>query len=138
MRTKLLLTLLVAASLFTGCSNSGAFIATNATQVQLDNGDYKIVAKNITGEAESSYILGLSYSRGLISDSFGLIRLDGSTTLYKDAREELWNNFEAEYGPVEGRKLALVNVQFDGDNSNFILYTNCKVTIIADVIEFED
>ena len=138
MRSRILLTLIGAAVLVSGCSNSGAFIATNSTQVQLDNGDYKIVAKSISGEAESAYILGLSYSRGLISDSFGLIRLDGSTTPYKDAREQLWANFEAEYGAVEGRKLALVNVQFDGDNRNFILYTSSKVVITADVIEFED
>ncbi|SMO66913.1 DUF6567 family protein [Gracilimonas mengyeensis] len=123
--------------LFTGCSNSGMFIASNSTEVQLNEGNYTIVAKNVTGSAESAYILGGSFSWGMATNSFGLIPLEGSKTLYKDARENLWINFEAEHEPIEGKKLALVNVQYDGATSNFILYTKAKVTITADVIEFE-
>lgn len=109
------------------------FVASNSTEVQLQ----QIVATNVTGTAESAYILGGSYSWGMVTNSMGLIPLKGSKTLYKDAREQLWTTFEAQHAPVEGRKLALVNIQYDAGTTNFVLYTKAKVTITADVIEFE-
>lgn len=131
-----ILTLLTLGILLTGCGNSGAFIAGNSTQVQLKEGNYEIIAKNITGSAETAYILGLSHSWGITTQSFGLIPVKGTKTLYKDAREELWNLFEEQYSAVEGRQLALVNVQYDAATTNFILYTHARITITADVIEF--
>ncbi|MEQ8523170.1 MAG: hypothetical protein RIB15_00640 [Gracilimonas sp.] len=137
MKSYTLLALLVSVLLFTGCGNAGMFVASNSTEVQLKEGNYTIVAKNVTGTAESAYILGGSYSWGMATNSMGLIPLDGSKTLYKDARENLWTNFEAQNSPAEGRKLALVNIQYDSGTTNFVLYTKAKVTITADVIEFE-
>jgi hypothetical protein len=137
MKNFLLLTLLAAGLLISGCGHSGAFIASNSTQVQLQEGNYRIVAKNITGSAESAYVLGLSTSWGITTSSFGLIPLSGSKTLYKDAREELWTVFEEKHSTVLNKKLALVNIQYDAATTNYLLYTKAKITITADVVEFE-
>jgi hypothetical protein len=53
------------------------------------------------------------------------------------AMEDLWRNFESEYGPVAGRNLALINVRFDSDAANYLLlYTKQMISIRADVVEF--
>ena len=137
MKYSLLLTLLAASFLFSGCGNSGAFIASNSTKVQLHEGNYQIIAKNVTGSAKSAFILGASMSWGITTNSFALIPLNRSKSLYKDAREDLWTTFEEQYTTVEGKKLALVNIQYDAATSNYILYTDAEITITADVIEFE-
>lgn len=137
MKSYSILTLLAITLLFTGCGNAGVFLASNNTSVNLEEGNFTIVAKNVTGTAEVSYLFGASYSWGMATNSMGLIPMGGTKTLYKDARENLWNNFETEYSSVEGKKLALVNIQYDAATSNFFLYTDAKVTITADVIEFE-
>jgi hypothetical protein len=137
MKSYTILSLLAVTLLFAGCGNAGVFLASNSTAVNLEEGNYTIVAKNVTGTAETAYLFGASYSWGMATNSMGLIPMGGTKTLYKDAREALWNNFENEYSTVEGRKLALVNIQYDAATSNFFLYTDAKVTITADVIEFE-
>lgn len=137
MKSYTILSLLAVTLLFAGCGNAGVFVASNSTNVNLEEGNYSIVAKNITGTAETAYLFGASYSWGMATNSMGLIPMGGTKTLYKDAREALWNNFESEYSSVEGRKLALVNIQYDAATSNFFFYTDAKVTITADVIEFD-
>ena len=52
------------------------------------------------------------------------------------ALENLWENYEAEHGEVEKGKLALTNVRYDADILNLIVYTQLKVTVRADVVEF--
>jgi hypothetical protein len=123
--------------LLTGCTNSGAFLAANQTIVNLNEGNYSIAATNVTGEAEAGYILGLSYSTGLTATTLALARVDGTDKLYADALENLWSNYEAEYGEVEDGSLALANVRYDSDILNLILYTQVKVTVRADIVEFE-
>lgn len=121
----------------TGCINSGAFFATNLTNVELGQGDYAIVASNVTGQAEAGYLLGLSASQGGYASTFALIRVEGDGLLYREAVENLWANFAADNGPVEGRRLALVNVHFDADAANYLgLYTKSVVSVRADVVEF--
>lgn len=138
MKIRILSILALGLLVFSGCTNTGAFIATNSTQVELSEGNYTIVAKNVTGSAEASYIIGASTSWGVTTNVSGLFKLDGSSDmLYKDARENLWKAYEAEHGAVEGKKLALVNVQYDADTKNFIIYTKGKITMTADVVEFE-
>ncbi|MCP9291963.1 MULTISPECIES: DUF6567 family protein [Gracilimonas] len=137
MKSYKLIILLASTLLFAGCGNAGMFVASNNTQVELSEGNYSIIAKNVTGSSESAYILGASYSWGMATNALGLIPLGEGKTLYKDAREDLWANFEAANFPVEGKKLALVNIQYDSGTTNFVLYTKAKVTITADVIEFD-
>ncbi len=137
MNRNLLFALFAFSFFISGCGNSGVFIASNSTEVQLREGNYHIVAKNVTGSAKSAFILGGSHSWGIATQSFGLIPLKGSRTLYKDAREDLWTTFEEEHTSVEGKKLALVNVQYDAATTNYIFYTQATITITADIIEFD-
>lgn len=130
-------TILILSLFITGCGNSGAFLAVNSTEVQLQESNYQIKAINVTGTAEASHVLGLSHSLGLTTQTFGLIPLKGSKTLYKDAREDLWKSYEEQYSSPEGKSLALINIEYDAATVNYLLYTKARVTITADVIEFE-
>lgn len=121
----------------TGCTNSGAFLAANQTIVNLNEGNYSIAATNVTGESEAGYILGLSYSTGLTATTLALARVDGTDKLYADALENLWSNYEAVHGEIQAGSLALANVRYDSDILNLVLYTKVKVTVRADIVEFE-
>jgi len=125
------------AFLLTGCGNAGMFVASNSTEVQLKEGNYTIVAKNVTGTSETSYLFGASYSWGVATNSIGIIPLDRNKMLYKEARESLWDNFEKQGESIEGRTLALINIQYDSNTANFIVYTKASVSITADIIGFE-
>ena len=48
----------------------------------------------------------------------------------------LWKNYQKEYGEIEGKKLVLTNIRYDTDILNLILYTQTKLFITADVVEF--
>jgi hypothetical protein len=121
----------------TGCFNAGAFLSGNQTQIKLAGNNYEIIAKNVSGEARAGYILGLSWSLGLAAETLALVRVTGSGLLYKEALEDLWSNYERDHGSIEGKKLALVNVRYDGDCLNLILYTESRISIRADIIEFK-
>lgn len=129
---------LVAGLTLSGCTQAGLFASGNLTQVQLKEDNYQIIATNVAGEADAGYLLGLSYSTGMSTQTLALWRVDGSGMLYREAMEGLWANFEAEHGPIGKRKLALVNVRYDSDNLNLLLYTKGKISIRADVVEFVD
>jgi hypothetical protein len=124
----------------TGCVTTGSFPSANVTNVELSEGNYEIVATDVAGEASAGYILGFSAGFGVGSQmsTLAVARVQGEGTLYREAIQNLWANFRAEYGEVEGRDLALVNVRFDGDALNLILYTRPIVSIRADVVEFTE
>jgi hypothetical protein len=137
MKSYTFIILMAVAFLLTGCGNTGMFMASNSTEVQLKERNYTIVAKNVTGTSETSYLLGASYSWGVATNSIGIIPLDRNKMLYKEARESLWDNFEKQGESIEGRTLALINIQYDSNTANFIVYTKASVSITADIIEFE-
>lgn len=121
-----------------GCASSGMFTSINSTNVELREPNYKIIAKNISGSSESGYILGLTIPSGFMTNTLALARVSGTGMLYEEALANLWKNYETNYGAVEGKKLALINVRYDTDALNlFLLYTSAKVNIRADVIQFE-
>ena len=129
--------MLLAPLLLAGCINSGAFYAASMTQVELREANYRIVATNVSGQSEAGYLLGFSGSQGGFATTFAFLRVEGDGLLYKAAIEDLWANFEADHGSVGNRRLALVNVQFDADASNFLgLYSKSLVSVRADVVEF--
>lgn len=134
---KLNIIVLLAAVMLTGCSNSGAFLSANQTIVNLNEGNYSIVAANVTGESESAYVFGLSYSTGFSATSFALARVAGSGQMYADALENLWANYESENGSAVNQRLALANVRYDTDILNLIFYSKVRLTVRADIIEFE-
>ena len=107
------------------------------TEVQLSEDNYQIVATNVQGQSESGYILGISGSQGGFATTFAMFRVKGDGLLYKAAVEDLWAQFENQNGPVGNRTLALVNVQFDADASNYLgLYSKSVVSVRADIVEF--
>jgi hypothetical protein len=130
--------ILIAAALFAGCASAGMFPATNVTDVQLQRGNFTIVARNVSGEAEAGYLFGTTFSLGIMTNTVALARISGTGMLYKEALENLWKNYEAAHGPVEGKKLALVNVRYDSDALNMFVYTHSTIMIRADVVEFTD
>lgn len=137
MRKLLTLIPVFALMIFMSCAPSGMTLNHSGTQVELSSPNFKLVAKDITGEAESSYILGISFSYGAVTNTLAVYRLEGTGLLYKEAMQKLWKNFEEKYGPAEGKKLGLVNVRYDADVLNLLLYTQVKLYITADVVEFE-
>ena len=128
---------LISAFLISGCVNTGLFFATNNTEVELSENNYEIVATNVSGEAEAGYILGVSFSAGAATNTIALARVSGSGMLYMEALENFWKNYEEKHGSVLGKNLALVNVRYDSDALNLILYTKAKISIRADVVEFK-
>jgi len=129
--------LILAALILSGCSSTGAFLSANQTIVNLNEGNYTIAVTNVTGESESAYVFGLSYSTGLAASTFAIARVEGTGMLYSEALENLWANFETTNGTVRDQKLALVNVRYDTDILNLFVYTKVRVTVRADVIEFD-
>jgi len=130
--------LLVFALTLIGCASSGMFPSANLTDVQLQRGNFKIVAHNVSGESEAGYLFGESFPMGMATNTLAAFRVSGSGMLYKEALENLWKNYEATYGAVEGKRLALVNVRYDSEALNLLIYTRPKVMIRADVVEFAE
>ncbi len=127
----------LALSTLVGCMSSGRFTATNLTNVELSQNNFRIVATNVYGEASAGYLLGLSGASGGEMQTFALIPLGGKRLLYKAALENLWKSFEETHGKITERSLALVNVRFDADGLNVLgIYTRPKISVRADVIEF--
>lgn len=122
--------------LMMGCSNNGMFIGVNQTSVELGKANYKLVATNLVGQSKVGYLFGLSTSFGASTQTFAMFRVDGTGMLYKEALEDLWTNFAAQHGKIEGRKLALANVRYDSEILNLFVYTGVKVFIRADIVEF--
>lgn len=128
---------LLSALMLSSCANTGLFFSANNTQVELSESNYEIVATNVSGEAEAGYLLGISFSAGAATNTVALARVSGSGMIYTEALENLWKDYEEKHGSVIGKKLALVNVRYDSDALNLILYTKAKIAIRADVVEFK-
>ncbi|MBC8231669.1 hypothetical protein H8E77_19135 [bacterium] len=108
------------------------------TNVELSESNFRVVATNVYGEASADYLLGYSFAQFGEMQTIALIPLGGDRLLYKVALENLWRNFEQTDGNnIKGRSLALVNVRFDSDALNvLVFYTRPKISVRADVIEF--
>ena len=127
-----------AVAALSGCANTGAFVAGNMTNVELSEPNYKVMATGVSGQSKAAYVLGFSFSSGPNSGSLSLFRVSGSGQLYKEAMDNLWAAYEAEHGPVAGRRLALTNVRYDTESTNLLLYNDLTLSIRADVIEFTE
>jgi peptidoglycan hydrolase-like protein with peptidoglycan-binding domain len=131
-------TIILSTFFITGCTTSGAFLSLNQTQVNLNEANYTITATNVSGYAESAYVLGFSYSSGLSATTLAVGRVEGTGMLYKEALEDLWIRYEKDNGPIDGKPLALANVRYDTDILNLFIYTKVMVNVRADVVEFTD
>lgn len=119
-----------------GCMSTGLYTAASITEVNLGEENYSVVATGISGEAEAGYLLGVSGGLGMAMQTFALVRIEGDGMLYQAALNDLWRNFARDHGAVEGRSLALVNVRYDSEALNLIVYTKPRVSVVADVVEF--
>lgn len=135
---KKLLIPLAALSLFIGgCASSGLTASSHVTNVQLNTANFRVVATNVAGQSSASGVLGVSFGVGIGTAQLALIPLTEDRLLYKQAISQLWANFEKLNGPVVGRRLALVNVRYDSESLNLVLYTKITAVIVADVVEFQ-
>ena len=58
--------------------------------------------------------------------------------IYGDALKNLWDNFRKKHGETKNRDLALVNVRYDTEALNLLVYTKPTVAVRADVVEFTE
>jgi hypothetical protein len=128
---------IVIITFFGGCASTGLTASAHLTNVGLTSKNYQIVATSISGESSSKGILGVSFGIGLGGGQFSIIPLSSNRTLYKNAMENLWANFEAKNGSAVGRTLALTNLRYDSETFNMLFYTKIKIVVIADVVEFK-
>lgn len=119
-----------------GCMSTGLYTAGSVTEVNLAGENYSVVATGISGEAEAAYLLGVSTGWGMAMQTVALFRVEGDGMLYQAALNDLWRNFARDHGAVEGRSLALVNVRYDSEALNLLIYTKPRVAVVADVVEF--
>lgn len=129
--------LLTVALFLNGCSSTGLTTSTHITNVQLTSPNFRVVATNVSGEASSNAVLGVSYGLGMATAQFALIPITKDRMLYKIAIKNLWTNFETANGAAANRKLALVNVRYDSEALNLFFYTKVTTVIVADVVEFQ-
>ena len=120
------------------CANSGGFISTHNTNVELSEDNYEIVTTNLSGESVVGYVFGGSFSLGAVSHSAGLFRVEGTGDVYEEALENLYAAYEDEHGAMAGSSVAFINVRYDTDMLNLFFYTELKVTVRADVVRFVD
>ena len=133
-----LMGLMAAALLLTSCVNTGTFISSHNTTVELSEDNYEVVATDVEGLSEAGYLFGFSYSYGVITNSLSLARISGSPFLYQNAMDNLWTNFEQEHGEVAGQKLALTNVRYDADLLNLVVYNKIQLSVRADIVRFTE
>ena len=123
-------------ALLNACATAGSMTAGNLTNVELSGENFQVVATDVGGVASAGYLIGVTAPFGARMQTVAIARVDGSGQLYREALENLWANFAAEHGSIEGRSLALANVRFDADALNLFVYTKSTVSVRADVIEF--
>ena len=120
------------------CANSGGFLSSHNTNVELSENNYEIVATNLSGESVVGYVFGASFSLGAVSHSAGLFRAEGTGNVYEEALQDLYAAYEDEHGSLEGSSVAFINVRYDTDMLNLFFYTELKVNVRADVVRFVD
>jgi hypothetical protein len=104
-----------------GCvASKGEFRQTTGTQVALDSNNYKVVKAGVRGESTGFKILGII---SLAAPSYA----DAKAALYQNTGENL-----------TGRSIALANQTEDSSGINLLIFQIPKVTITADVVEFND
>lgn len=107
---------IVAAS---GCTSSGTFPSTSATQVDLSKNNYRVVKANAVGSSSGFKL-------------FMFIPI--VPTRYSTAM----SNLQKQAGVAEGRAQAMVNVTQEESSLYLLLFSIPKLTVRADIIEFTE
>ncbi len=100
-----------------GCSSMGGNIPHgNTTQTVLDKGNYTMLCPAARGESKGFRLLGI---------------IPFAAPTHSKAMSDLYKSID-----VKGKSTSLVNVSQEYSSSYFILFSIPKITITADVIEF--
>lgn len=102
-----------------GCTSSGTFPSTSATQVDLSRNNYRVVKANAIGSSSGFKL-------------FMFIPI--VPTRYSTAM----SNLQKQAGVAEGRAQAMVNVTQEESSLYLLLFSIPKLTVRADIIEFTD
>ncbi len=103
-----------------GCASSGQWHDQTNTGVTLSTNNYKIVKAGAKGESSGFYLFGVI---PIVSPNYA----EAKENLYKAVNEKM-----------EGRSIALANQTQDHSSIYVILFSIPKLTITADVVEFND
>jgi len=107
--------------LLPGCASKGEFRGqATGTAVNLAGSNYKVIKVGVTGQSSGFNLLGII---PLSSPNYA----EAKASLYKSVGE-----------PLTGRSVALANQTEDRSSLYLILFSIPKVTITADVVEFND
>ena len=107
--------------LATGCASQGEFRGqATGTQISLAGNNYKVIKAGAIGQSTGFRLLGII---PFASPNYA----EAKASLYKSVGE-----------PLTGRSVALANQTEDRSSVYLILFSIPKVTITADVVEFND
>lgn len=137
LKMRVIFVLMALTLMLAGCYSGGSFLAHNMTNVELSENNFTILAREVQGTAHADYLIGLSSSAGAVTNTFALARVGGTAMLYNDAIKSLWKNYEEKHGSTEGKNLMLINVRYDADILNLLVFTRTTLYIHADVVEFK-
>ena len=137
MRKATIAVLILGVVALSGCAQTGTFTAENLTTVELSEPNYEVVATGVSGAAKAGYLIGASFSDGAKSGSISLFRVSGTGHLYKKAMG-LWADFESKHARWLVDTWALINIPYDADTRDFLVYNDIAVSLRADVVEFTD
>jgi hypothetical protein len=104
--------------LLAGCASQGEFNHLNATDVNLNSNNYRIIKAGASGCSTGFNLLGF---------------IPFASPHYSEAKADLYHSVTE---PMNGRAIALANQTEDRSTIYLILFSLPKVTITADVIEF--
>jgi len=102
-----------------GCASTGDFPHVTGTSVDLSRKNYRVIKSNAVGESTGFSLLGF---------------IPLASPRYTEAMTKLY----AEAGLKEGEAQALANVSQEKSSTYLILFSIPKLTVRADVIEFQD
>ena len=115
-----LISVCASALLMQGCSRSvGNMPQGTGTEVSLKGSNYKIITAGARGESEGFALFGIL---PIISPNYA----DAKASLYTSSGQRL-----------EGRAIALTNQTYDRSTVYLILFSLPKITITADIVEFD-
>ncbi len=104
--------------LLVGCSSTGSMPQSTGTNVSLAGNNYKVLKAGAKGTSSGFYLLGI----------IPIVSPD-----YAEAKADLYESVGVS---LEGRAIALANQTQDRSFLYLILFSIPKITVTADIVEF--
>lgn len=134
---KLILALAASSLALVSCTTSNIHQSLAQPEIQLTEGNYQVVATQITGSSVGLHVAtlipasGYDVRRALNGGPLGGIPIKAASE--SAAIDELYQNA----GIQRGRATAFVNMRTEVSGLNCILFAFPKITVKADLIEFD-